>query len=146
MQMKMIVNSPAADQLTFVSDDIDGMPSGTIELSVPLVAGVIQIGARGDLEVGRICVDKTPTTVTVRRVDGSPLQVEIVDGEQATRLTVFRQPMEQLRLLRTTDRTGAAEWYAPGPINVDRTEHLKQFADIIGRFASAKRRTVRSAA
>jgi hypothetical protein len=53
--------------------------------------------------------------------------------------------MEQLRLQRTTDGA-AGKWYAPGPINVVRTEHLKQFADIIGRFASAKRRTVRSAA
>ena len=147
MQMKMIVNSPAPGRLAFTSKDIDGMPSGTTELSVPLIAGVIQIGARGDLEVGRIRVVKTPSTVTVRRVDGSPLQVEIVDADQATRLTVFRQPVEQLRLQRTTDGAGAAPvWYAPGPVNVDRTEHLKQFADIIGRFASAKRRTVRSAA
>jgi hypothetical protein len=144
MQMKMIVNSRPA----FASPDLDGIPSGTVELSVPLIAGVIQIGARGDLEVGRIRVVKTPSAVTVRRVDGSPLQVEIiVDGDQVTRSTVFRQPVEQLRLQRTTDGAGTtAVWYAPGPINVDRTEHLKQFVDIIGRFATAKRRTVRSAA
>lgn len=148
MQMKTIVNRLAADWLAFVSEDIDGMPIGTVELSVPLVGGVIQIGARGDLEVGRIRVVKTPSTLTVKRVDGNPLQVEIiVDGDQATRSTVFRQPVEQLRLQRTGDGAGTtAVWYAPGPINVDRTEHLKQFADIIGRFASAKRRTVRSAA
>jgi hypothetical protein len=148
MQMKMIVNNADADALAFASEDIDGMPSGTVELSVPLVGGVIQIGARGDLEVGRIRVVKTPSTVTVKRVDGNPLQVEIiVDGEQATRSTVFRQPLAQLLLQRTGDGAGAtAVWYAPGPINVDRTEHLKQFVDIIGRFATAKRRTVRSAA
>lgn len=148
MSMKTIVDSRTHDWTAFASDDLDEMPSGTVELSVPLIGGVIQIGASGDLEVGRIRVVKNASTVTVKRVDGRPLQAEIVvDGEQATRLTVFREPVGQLRLQRTTDGVvGATVWYAPGPVNVDRSEHLKQFVDIIGRFASAKRRTVRSAA
>jgi hypothetical protein len=32
-------------RMTFVSDELDGMHSGTVELSVPLIGGVIQIGA-----------------------------------------------------------------------------------------------------
>jgi hypothetical protein len=147
MLMKTIVDRQAAEWIAFASDDLDGMPGGTVELSVPLIGGVIQIGAGGDLEVGRIRVVKNPNTVTVTQVDGRPMQVEIVvDTEQATRLAVFREPVEILRLERMTDAAGAAVWYAAGPVNVNRREHLKQFADVIGRFASAKQRTVRSAA
>lgn len=147
MLMKTIVDRQAADWIAFASDDLDGMPGGTVELSVPLIDGVIQIGAGGDLEVGRIRVVKNPNTVTVTQVDGRPMQVEIVvDTEQATRLTVLREPVVELRLERTTDDAGVAVWYVTGPVNVNRPEHLKQFADVIGRFASAKQRTVRSAA
>jgi hypothetical protein len=147
MLMKTIVDRHAADLMAFASDELDGMPGGTVELSVPLVGGVIQIGAGGDLEVGRIRVQKDPNGVTVDQVDGRPIQVEIVvDTEQATRLAVFREPVEALRLERTSDAAGVAVWYAAGPVNVNRREHLKQFADVIGRFASAKQRTVRSAA
>jgi hypothetical protein len=147
MLMKTIVDRHAADLMAFASDHLDGMPDGTVELSVPLIGGVIQIGAGGDLEVGRIRVVKDPNAVTVVHVDGRPMQVEtVVDSEQATRSAVFREPVEALRLERTTDGAGVAVWYATGPVNVDRPEHLKQFADVIGRFASAKQRTVRSAA
>jgi hypothetical protein len=124
--------------VAFVSDELDEMHSGTVELSVPLVGGVIQIGAGGDLEVGRIRVSKDPSAVTVTQVDGRPMQVEIViDIDQTT--AVFREPVEVLRLERLTDVAGAM-WYATGPLNVARTEHLKQFADIIGVFGSAKQR------
>ena len=129
----------------FVSDELDEMHSGTVELSVPLVGGVIQIGAGGDLEVRRIRVVKNPNTVTVTPVDGRPVQVEIVLGADQT-TAVFREPVEVLRLERTTDGAGVAVWYATGPVHVNRPQHLRQFADVIGRFASAKQRTVRSAA
>jgi hypothetical protein len=33
-------------RVAFVSDKLDGMPSGTVELNVPLIGGVIQIGRR----------------------------------------------------------------------------------------------------
>jgi hypothetical protein len=131
--------------VTFVSDELDGMRSGTVELSVPLIGGVIQIGAGGDLEVGRIRVSKDPSTVTVTQVDGSPMQVEIVvDTDQTTKSAVFREPVKVLRLKRLADAVDAM-WYASGPINVTRPEHLKQFADIIGVFGSEKQRRVLTA-
>ena len=65
-------------RVTFVSDKLDGMPSGTVELSVPVIGGVIQIGAGGDVDVGRIRVFKEQGTVTIAQVDGAPMQVEIV--------------------------------------------------------------------
>jgi hypothetical protein len=124
--------------IAFVSNELDGMRSGTVELSVPLIGGVIQIGAGGDLEVGRIRVCKDPSIVTVTQVDGSPMQVEIVgDSDQATRSAVFREPVEVLRLNRVADGVDTI-WYASEPINVTRAERLKQFADIIGVFGSQK--------
>jgi hypothetical protein len=76
----------------FVSDELDGMHSGTVELSVLLSGGVIQIGAGGDVEVGRIRVFKDPSTVTVTQVDGRPMQVEIVVDAGQTKSAVFREP------------------------------------------------------
>ncbi|MDT5337745.1 MAG: hypothetical protein QOD90_3250 [Mycobacterium sp.] len=43
---------------TFRSDRLDEMNCGTVELSVPLHRDVIQIGAGGDAEIGRIRVSK----------------------------------------------------------------------------------------
>lgn len=126
-------------RVTFVSDKLDGMPSGTVELSVPVIGGVIQIGAGGDVDVGRIRVFKDPGTVTVAQVDGAPMQVEIVvDTGQATRSAVFQESVEVLQLKRSTDATGRAVWSAAEPVNVTHPERLKQFADIIAVFGAAK--------
>jgi hypothetical protein len=146
IQMKMISSnrcvSSVCSDVTFVSSELDGMPSGTVELSVPLIGGVIQIGVGGDLEVGRIRVRKDSSTVTVTRVDGRPMQVEVVvDTHQTTKSPVFREPVRVLRLRRLADPAGAG-WYTTTSMNVARPEHLKQFADIIGVFGSAKQRNV----
>lgn len=126
-------------KVTFISDKLDGMPSGTVELSVPVIGGVIQIGAGGDVDVGRIRVFKDPGTVTVAQVDGAPMQVEIVvDKDQTTRSAVFRESVEVLRLRRSTDESGRAVWSAAEPVNVTHPERLKQLADIIGVFGAAK--------
>ncbi len=123
----------------FVSDKLDGLPSGTVELSVPVIGGVIQIGAGGDVDVGRIRVFKDPGTVTVAQVDGTPMQVEIVlDKGQTARSAVFEESVEVLRLTRCTDASGRAVWSAAEPVNVTHPDRLKQFADIIGVFGAAK--------
>ena len=125
--------------VTFVSDKLDGLPSGTVELSVPVIGGVIQIGAGGDVDVGRIRVFKDLGTVTVAQVDGAPMQVEIVVGtDRTTRSAVFRESVEVLRLKRSTDATGRAVWSVAEPVNVTHSDRLKQFADIIGVFGAAK--------
>ena len=122
-------------KVTFVSDKLDGMPSGTVELSVPVIGGIIQIGAGGDVDVGRIRVCKDPGTVTVAQVGGAPMQVEIVaDTARATK--VFRESVDELRLRRLSDATGRAIWSAA--VQVTHPDRLKQFADIIGVFGSAK--------
>jgi hypothetical protein len=131
----------------FASDGLDRMRCGTIELSVPLRDDVIQVAARsdGDTEVGRIRVAKGRETVTVRRVDGKPIQVDItVDGETCTTKTrVLRQPVHELRFRRTRDPDGRRSWCAEGQdVRFAQERSVKQFADTIATFAVRKQELV----
>jgi hypothetical protein len=125
----------------FVSDGLDRMRRGTIELSVPLRDGVIQVAARGDgdTEIGRIRVAKGRETVTVIRVDGKPIQVDItIDTETCTTKTrVFREPVSELRFRRTRDPDGRSRWCAEG-MPFAHQQDVKQFADTIATFAVRK--------
>ena len=117
---------------TFFSDRLDEMEFGTIELSVPLVGGIIQIGAGGDTDVGRILVTKESCTVTVVRVDGGPIQVDIVaDAQSSTR--VFKAVVPALRLVRSDTR-----WLVEKSLGAERLSDVKRFADVVGTFAVAK--------
>ena len=117
---------------TFFSDRLDEMEFGTIELSVPLVGGIIQIGAGGDTDVGRILVTKESCTVTVVRVDGGPIQVDIVaDAQSSTR--VFEAAVPALRLVRSDTR-----WLVEKSLGAERLSDVKRFADVVGTFAVAK--------
>jgi hypothetical protein len=117
---------------SFCSDRLDEMEFGTIELSVPLVGGVIQIGAGGEPEVGRIRVTKESCEVTVVRVDGGPIQVDIVaDAQSSTR--VFTVPVSALRLVRSDNR-----WLVANSLGAARLSDVKRFADVVGTFAVAK--------
>ena len=117
---------------TFFSDRLDEMEFGTIELSVPLVGGIIQIGAGGDTDVGRILVTKESCTVTVVRVDGGPIQVDIVaDAQSSTR--VFDAAVPALRLVRSDTR-----WLVEKSLGAERLSDVKRFADVVGTFAVAK--------
>ena len=117
----------------FSSDRLDEMEFGTIELSVPLLDGIIQIGAGGETDVGRIRVTKEPCTVTVVRVDGGPIQVDIVADAQSS-ARVFAVPVPALRLERSADR-----WSVAGnPVDAQCVPDVKRFADVVGTFAVAK--------
>ena len=117
---------------TFFSDRLDEMEFGTIELSVPLVGGIIQVGAGGDTDVGRILVTKESCTVTVVRVDGGPIQVDIVaDAQSSTR--VFKAVVPALRLVRSDTR-----WLVEKSLGAERLSDVKRFADVVGTFAVAK--------
>ena len=118
---------------TFPSDRLDEMAFGTIELSVPLVGGVIQIGAGGEADVGRIRVTKESSTITVVRVDGEPIQVDIVaDAQSSTR--VFAVPVPALRLARSDTRWLVVE----NSVAAERLSEVKRFADVVGTFAVGK--------
>lgn len=118
---------------TFSSSRLDEMELGTIELSVPLLDGIIQIGAGGETDVGRIRVTKETCTVTVVRVDGGPMQVDIVADAQSS-ARVFAVPVPALRLVRSKNR-----WQVAGTaIAAERLWDVKRFADVVGTFAVAK--------
>lgn len=119
----------------FVSDLLDGIFCGTIELSVPLRADVVQIGAGGPLDVGRIRVSRDRDSITVVRVDGRPIQVEVVTDD-APPARVFGEPVRWVCLVRTLDRLDSARWRST--VGVARVGALKQFADVLGTFATAK--------
>lgn len=118
---------------TFSSERLDEMALGTIELSVPLLDGIIQIGAGGQADVGRIRVTKESCTITVVRVDGRPIQVDIVaDAQSSTR--VFEAAVPALRLVRSDTR-----WLVAGnAIAAEGLSDVKRFADVVGTFAVAK--------
>jgi hypothetical protein len=127
----------------FASDGLDRMRCGTIELSVPLRGDVIQVAARGDgdTEVGRIRVAKGRETVTVIRVDGKPIQVDITMDAQTRVITtrVFCEPVRELRFRRTRDLDGRPMWGAEGQdVLFVHEQSVKQFADTIATFAVRK--------
>ena len=117
---------------TCPSDRLDEMAFGTIELSVPVLDGIIQIGAGGEADVGRIRVTKESSTITVVRVDGEPIQVDIVaDAQSSTR--VFAVPVPALRLVRSDSL-----WLVANSLGDERLSDVKRFADVVGTFAVGK--------
>ena len=118
----------------FVSDSLDEMCCGTVELGVPLRGDVIQIGVGGDVDVGRIRVSKSSQTVTVTRVDGRPMQVVDV-AECSPTARVFDEPVRVLILVRTGGR-----WVAAGSDAGASPAGIARFADVVGTFAAAQQR------
>ena len=84
--------------------------------------------------MGRIRVTKESCTITVVRVDGRPIQVDIVaDAQSSTR--VFAVPVPALRLVRSDSR-----WLVANSLGAERLSDVKRFADVVGTFAVAKAR------
>jgi len=133
--------------LPVVSADLDGMHSGTIELSVPLLDGAIQVGIGGKVATATIQVSKTPTTVTVRRTDGAPMQVQILHEHRGytgptVRTNVFRTPVDCLRLERRVSEHGPL-WFPVDVIHVNRGQDLSRFVATIATFGLAKQARAR---
>jgi hypothetical protein len=127
--------------------DLDEISDGTVYLSVPLLNDIIQVGAGGDLATGRIQVSKTPTTVTVRRTDGKPMQAQILHEHQGytgptVRTKVFHEPVDCLRLQRIAGGDGPRLWFANEGVHVDRHQDLQQFVRTIATFGLAKQRVM----
>jgi hypothetical protein len=135
----------APGSLLLTVADLDEIYSGTVYLSVPLSNDVIQVGAGGILTTGRIEVSKTPTTVTVRRTDGRPIQAEILHeypgySGPTVRRKVFDEPVNCLILQRISSGDGPRLWLAAQAVHVDRQQDLQQFVHTIATFGLAKQR------
>ena len=123
---------------TFHSDRLDEMVCGTVELSVPMRRDVIQVGVGGDADVGRIRVRRGPRTMTVSRVDGEPIQVDVVVADDQQTSRVFDEPVHVLTLVRTGRR-----WSPVGScIGAASSADVKRFVDVVGTFAVAKQRKI----
>jgi len=124
-----------------VGEAIDAMDTGTVLLSVPLVDEVIQIGAERTLTIGTIEVTKTPSTMTVRRTDGTPLQAEILhrpDRGAQVRMPAFSEPVDVLRLRRLPGADGSRRWAVCAGAPLRRIADLGQFVTTITAFGRAK--------
>lgn len=122
--------------------DLDELDCGTFHLSVPLVDDVIQIGIGGDTDVGTIEVTKTATALRVRRVDGRPIQAELLtyhpqDTGPVLRTTVFDPPVRSLTLERLSS---PGLWAGTSATDVDREATVGQFVRTIATFGLAKQR------
>lgn len=122
---------------------VNEMSTGTLHLSVPLLNDIIQVGVAGKLLTSTIEVTKTRSTVMVRRADGKPLQAQIlgeIEDGPATRTTVFKDPVDALRLVRVPRVGGAGLWIVTRGGRIRRRPELIQFIQTIIAFGSAKQR------
>lgn len=124
----------------FDSEPLDRLRPGTVHLSVPIVAGSVQIGIRDAPHSSLIRVSRSNRTVTVRRVDGQPLQVAVhVNGLVAP---VFRRSQPELHFMRVGTAVDVG-WCTTVPLSdIADAGLLTQLADTIGVFASAKQSTL----
>ena len=141
--MTLTLGAPAA--LTMTSTDLDELCCGTIHLSVPLLDDVIQIGIGGNPDVGTIQVSKTAAALRVCRVDGKPLQADLLqyhpDGpEPVVRTTVFDEPVDCLVLERVQSQSSPGLWVSTLTIRVERHRSVGQFVRTIATFGLAKQR------
>jgi hypothetical protein len=106
------------------------------------------------MAVGTLVVATRRRTVQIRRLDGQPIQVAIItDVDESTtddpvhhtlRQLVFRRPVHEVVLVRIRDPAGHGQWYAAtNASNLTGLGNIKQFADTVGVFASARQRSAR---
>ncbi|MBU9767319.1 hypothetical protein FR943_26235 [Mycobacterium sp. TNTM28] len=106
----------------------------TIYLSVPLVDDIVQVGIGGDFPTTRLVVSVTASAVRVRRLDGRPLQVHVVEDwrdadDPGLATAVFAEPVGALLLERRAGR------WRP---SVGGTVGLERFVGTLARFALLK--------
>lgn len=136
------------EPLIVISELFDQIGCGTITLSVPLKEDIIQMGARDCPDKGTLRVHKGRRTATVQRIDGKPMQAEIIHApENASKSgthcapsvsTVFHQPVQTLRLKRQR-HNGGKGWQMSATLpNLNNSAHITQFLDVIGAFGLGK--------
>ena len=120
---------------------VSELRTGKLRLRVPLLNDAIQIGAEGTLTIGTIEVDKTATTMSVRRSDGHPLQAHILSRRGAgtsSRNPVFHEPIALLLLRHTQQADGSRVWAVGPGVRVRRHRDLVQLVVTILAFGLAK--------
>ncbi|WKG03470.1 hypothetical protein [Mycolicibacterium sp. HK-90] len=121
---------------------LDQLRPGSILLTVPLVDDVVQVGIGGDYPTATVAVSVTASAVRVRRLDGRPLQVHIVENwrdpaSPGVATPVFDEPVDVVVLERCDGR-----WTADHRLRVVQTANLDGFVGTLARFAAAKQERV----
>lgn len=119
------------------------IPSGSIELAVPMLGEVIPIGVGGSLPMGRIRICSHCRSVRVHRVDGKPMQVAVLSdtGGRPTQCNVFHQPVSELTLIDIGEYHGVTGRYRPmNRADVANMSNLQRLAETLAAFATAKHR------
>jgi hypothetical protein len=135
----------------FVSWELDTMGPGTVALRVPTWQDVIQIDyIEKDDEWGRIFASKRglEDSVEVWRVDGKPMQVEVVvptydqktnKRVQTERLPVFEEPVTEVEFRKVRMEDGRRMWVTLGEgVRVTDTERVKLLAEVVGKWACVR--------
>jgi hypothetical protein len=128
-----------------IAREIEQLHCGTVILTVPLLDGVIQVGAADALPAATIEVRRYPSAVVVRRTDGEPLQAQIIrsdDDGMAVRAHVFTEPVPELAIRRITQRPGNQLWLVASGDRVRRSADLVQLIKTIVAFGVAKQRRI----
>lgn len=142
MLKMIIINGMRACSSSLPTADLERLSRGTTLLTVPLVGDAVQVGIGGEFATTTIALSVTASSVRVRRLDGRPLQVHIVENwrdpaDPGVATPVFEEPVEALVL----ERCGAG--WVPGSGSRNRLTDLDRFVGTLTRFALAKQgRTV----
>lgn len=116
---------------------VDQLGPGTLHLTVPLVDDAVQVGIGGDFATTILVVAVTASTVWVRRLDGGPLQVHLVEGWRSASAPgvvtpIFDAPVEAAMF----ERCGT-HWISRPRLSA-RAAELDRFVGTLVRFALAK--------
>lgn len=88
----------AENSQIFDTSALNDLEVGRVQLRVPLFGNVIQIGTAGITPTEKITVDASPQTVSIKRTDGTPMQVEISDFSRPK--PVFDRPVDEVSAVR----------------------------------------------
>lgn len=141
--MTSSADGAARPGLSFDCSLLAEIPSGSIELAVPMMGEVIPIGVGGNLPMGRIRICSDCRSVRVHRVDGKPMQVAVLGdtGHSPTQCNVFHQPVSELELVDIGCCHGITGRYRPkNGDDVANMSNLQRLAETIAAFAIAKHR------
>ncbi len=137
--MKMIIISGMRASTSAL---LDQLRPGSILLTVPLVDDVVQVGIGGEYPTARVAVAVTSLLVRIRRLDGRPLQVHIVENwrdpvSPGIAIPVFADPADVVVL----DRCDGC-WVPDARLRVTGSAELDRFIGTLARFAVAKQERV----
>jgi hypothetical protein len=126
--------------ISYEIPQFDQLDRGRISLSVPVVAGAVQIGALNFTSKVCLVLDVDVEVITIGRESGVPLQIQAVsDDEMLTpcRWTILGQPVAQLALHKG-DNSGRWSVKVDSEVQVREPRALGEFFAQLASFSLEK--------